>query len=238
MPSNENLAKKMQAYRFKVTITEDRRLDIVLPADFPMGPAEVIVLIDTPTTPQILAIPRHAISPLPNAGCWPFSDFNHWPQHWQARAALEEDENFLQLIAYVALRNPQGELWCYTRNGGDGRLDRRRSCGVGGHVEREDQRDTLLATVNAAARRELSEELGLPPAALPAITPQALIYEGLSTIGRVHIGVLFIAEWEGDIPTPPTHESLINLGFQAPSAIVADAGFEHWSRLVAEFLTQ
>jgi len=83
------------------------------------------------------------------------------PLDWQfrPRAAVEEDEAWLQLIPYVVLRDERGAVWAYARRGGDGRLLGRRSVGVGGHIEESDRRPTLLDTARACARRELAEEL-------------------------------------------------------------------------------
>ncbi|MBI4743169.1 MAG: hypothetical protein HY777_16810, partial [Betaproteobacteria bacterium] len=61
--------------------------------------------------------------------------------------------------------------------------------------------------------------------------------EGHSPIGRVHLGVLFIAGWAAAAPpTPPPGEAPIGIGFLPPPAIAADARFELWSQLAAEFI--
>lgn len=188
--------------------------------------------------PQILAIPRAQSPALPLEGCWAWQDFAALSTPiWRKRAEIEQDESLLQLIPYVLLRNSAGELWCYARSGGDARIDGRWSCGVGGHVESIDQTADLRQTLARTARREMAEELGLPESALPELSPCALIYEGHSAIGRVHLGVLYIADWtDRPPPTPPAHEALTPLGFIPPAAIAADPHFELWSRLTAEFV--
>lgn len=187
----------------------------------------------------ILTIPRRQAPELPLEGCWPGLDFAFFhPPQWRERADIEDDENYLQAIPYVVLQNPAGALWCYARQGGDARLDGRRSCGVGGHVESLDAAPTAGQTLLNAARRELAEELGLDTRQLPPLLPQGLVYEGHSAIGRVHLGILFVANWPGAAPTPPAHEALTSIGFLRPEEIAQDARFECWSHLAAKFISK
>lgn len=188
--------------------------------------------------PHILTIPRTAAPALPFEGCWAWNDFASLPPPlWRERAEVEHDESLLQLIPYVVLRNAAGELWCYARTGGDARLDGRWSCGVGGHVEGIDAAQDIRQTLYKTARREMAEELGIANEVLPPLTTLALIYEGHSPIGRVHLGVLFIADWIATLPpTPPPGEVLTGIGFLPPAAIAAESRFELWSRLTAGFI--
>lgn len=193
--------------------------------------------------PRILALPRAQSPALPLEGCWAWRDFAALPPpRWRERAEIEHDESLLQLIPYVVLRNAAGELWCYARTGGDARIDGRWSCGVGGHVEEIDGGDAasdLRQTLCNTARREMAEELSIATNDLPVPAPCALIYEGHSPIGRVHLGVLFVADWAAaKPPSPPPGEALAALGFLPPAAIVADARFELWSRLAAGFVAE
>jgi predicted NUDIX family phosphoesterase len=187
---------------------------------------------------KILAIPRAQAPALPTQGCWACTDFATFPTPvWSERVDIERDETILQLIPYVVLRNSAGELWCYARKGGDARLDGRWSCGVGGHVEEIDLAADLRQTLTDTARREMLEELGIAADQLPALNTCALIYESHSAIGRVHLGVLFIADWaDRDPPQPPAHEALTTVGFLSPVAIAKNPRFELWSRLTAEFV--
>lgn len=187
--------------------------------------------------PQILAIPHAQTPALPLEGCWAWQDFAAFPAPvWRERAEIEQDESLLQLIPYVVLRNSAGELWCYARSGGDARLDGRWSCGVGGHVEEIDLAADLRQTLAHTARREMLEELGITNDKLPELNACALIYEGHSAIGRVHLGVLYIADWaDRHPPEPPPHEALTPIAFISPGAIADDPRFELWSRLAARF---
>jgi len=212
--------------------------------------------------PPILTLPRTQAPALPESSCWPVPnlDFLH-AAVWQSRATAEHDEAFLQPIPYLLLRNPHGQLWCYQRSGGDARLDGRCSCGVGGHVDLQDAQPPLTktnfdsclhnidkgyrpissinphATLTHALLRELAEELNAGTADLDQLTLQGLIFEGLSAVGRVHLGVLFSANWlPAQPPQPVAGEALRGLGFLDASAIATNTQFELWSRLAAQHM--
>ena len=162
------------------------------------------------------------------------------PLDWQfrPRAAVEEDEAWLQLIPYVVLRDERGAVWAYARRGGDGRLLGRRSVGVGGHIEESDRRPTLLDTARACAQRELAEELAQPEAARLDPHPRGWIHERETAIGRVHLGLVFAAPWTApEPPLPKPGESLAAIGFLPPAAVRADNRFERWSQLAVGLLS-
>lgn len=203
---------------------------------------------------MILTIPRAQAPALPAAACWPVADlgFMH-PPLWRERALVEHDENLLQPVAYGVLLDYQGHAWCYQRAGGDARVEGRLSCGVGGHVDAQDAQPRALAnpgTANAPAPafdsmatlrnawlRELYEELHAGPVHLARMRLHGLVYEGQTAIGRVHLGVVFVAQWCGPTPPqPPEGEALHPLGFVPLADIATDTRFEHWSRLVAQHL--
>lgn len=186
----------------------------------------------TDHTYDILTLPRTAFADLPEQGTWPWTGWPPFEPLWIERATAEQDERYLQFIPYLLLHDALGAVWCYARRGGDRRLLDRRSCGIGGHVERIDERDSLAATLTAALQREAAEELDDKVAGLLADSrPRAWIYEGLSAIGRVHVGLLYTAVWPLAEPPEPREAALESLGFLAPETILADARFELWSRL-------
>lgn len=193
--------------------------------------------------PSILTLPRAQAPALPESGCWAVSDvdFLH-PPLWQSRACVEHDERYLQPITYLLLFNALGQVWCYQRTGGDARLDGRCSVGVGGHVDAADQAGT--ATLTHALLRELGEELqaapGQPagPQHLSQLRLRALVYEGRSAVGRVHLGVVYTAQWlPAQAPQPRAGEKLASLGFQPPAQVANDSRFELWSRLATQHLS-
>lgn len=212
--------------------------------------------------PMILTIPRPQAPALPDTGCWSVTDlgFLH-PPLWQTRADAEHDERTLQPITYLLLHNAQGHVWCYQRVGGDARLDGRCSCGVGGHVDAADAAPepatatapdavatasadfASAATLHRALLRELAEELQTAPGHpageqhIDHLRLRGLIYEGLSAVGRVHLGVLYTAQWlPAAPPQPRAGEKLAGLGFMPLAHVAQDTRFELWSRLAAEHL--
>lgn len=155
---------------------------------------------------------------------------------FRSRAAVEEDEQWLQIIPYVVLRN-QGGIWAYARHGGDGRLLGRRSIGVGGHIEECDEQQTLLETALHCARRELKEELADAKNALIDVEPSGWIHERDTAIGRVHLGLVFVADWKAiEPPAPKPDEPMMSIGFMSPDGVLADDRFERWSHLAVALL--
>ena len=190
--------------------------------------------------------------PLPACGCWPVThlDFMQRPL-WRVRAEVEHDESLLQPIAYLLLLNAAGDAWCYQRAGGDARIDGRWSCGVGGHVDAADSDEAVPnislptlcqpfnpeATLRRALLRELAEELHASANDLQDLHLRGLIYEGITPIGRVHLGVLYTAQWgPAHAPQPRAGEALRAQGFLPLSAIATDTRFELWSQLAAQHL--
>lgn len=199
---------------------------------------------------MILTIPRTQITPLPESGCWSAAELNFLqPLLWQPRAEVEHDEQYVQPIVYLVLLNPSGQAWCYQRKGGDGRLDGRWSCGVGGHVDAADAAHANdvspkaafdpTVTLQNALLREAYEELGVTVVDLPSLQLHGLVYEGLSAIGRVHVGVLYTARWlHATPPMPRADEKLVGQGFMDLAAVACDQRFELWSRLACQFLLE
>ena len=198
---------------------------------------------------MILTIPRTQAPALPEAGCWPTTHLDFLqPSVWHARSNVENDESFLQPIVYLVLQNAQGQAWCYQRTGGDARLEGRRSCGVGGHVDFADSADSkpqdpfdAALTLQTALLRELAEELQISPDEVTQVRRtlelRGLIYEGISPVGRVHLGVLYTAKWpQAELPQPRMGEKLDGLGFLNLATIATDPRFELWSQLAAQYL--
>lgn len=186
---------------------------------------------------HILIFPRSACQSLLVAPHVPWSPVE-LPLHWLQRAEVEEDPAWLQPIPYAVLIDVRDRPWAYRRCGGDHRLLDRRSIGVGGHVDRADDRGALLPTLRAALLRELDEELiGFPRQLANAAPPIAWINEQDSAIGRVHLGLVFAIPWLLDQPPRPRRgEALEGLGFVEQAAVTEAAGYERWSLLAARSL--
>lgn len=69
--------------------------------------------------------------------------------HWLARADAESDPTYKQWIPYVLLRNAQGHLATYARQGGETRLHGCWSLGLGGHINPVDASESWRSRSNA-----------------------------------------------------------------------------------------
>jgi len=110
-----------------------------------------------------------------------------------ARSLAEQDPAWKQIIPYVLFVHA-GRVLHYVRSkkGGESRLHRKGSIGIGGHMN--DQDEGLFALDEAAylegVRREIHEELRLPgPVVHRAV---ALLNDDSNEVGRVHLGVVHV----------------------------------------------
>lgn len=153
---------------------------------------------------EILAVPRTLALPFgPWTGLRPFSSPGEGEREIERldgvaqarpRRELELDPSWKQPIPYaVALYRPDGVpasgtqlFWMDRLSGGsDKRLHGRASFGVGGHISPSD------GGIMAALAREWAEEVATP--SLPAFTPVGLLNDDGDDVGRVHLGIVFIA---------------------------------------------
>lgn len=124
------------------------------------------------------------------------------------RPVLEQDEDFIQPIPYIVVRDGDQYL-AYKRGagGGDARLHSKVSIGFGGHVDLadavvDDQGVVdLRRTMAVACIRELNEELGinLPPLEAGDSIPSWLkwshvISANATPVDKVHIGLVVMIE--------------------------------------------
>ena len=144
-----------------------------------------------------------------------FANIKYAPSGLISRTFAEKDENYLQLIPYVALRNRQTDKYFfYTRGelGGEGRLHGKVSIGIGGHIEEEptpfktDHKDsfkrTHITSLEAVCLegicRELKEELGISDEVMEksladrvrfAFESSKVFYSSQDEVSRVHLGI-------------------------------------------------
>ncbi len=119
----------------------------------------------------------------------------------ERRGDVEEEPALLQPIPYVVVVRSGGEVFSYRRlaGGGERRLHGRVSIGVGGHMNRLFDRDSLTRVVTEEAAREVTEELefrdgaGAPAEPGPARI-LGLINDDTGAVQRVHIGLLAVVE--------------------------------------------
>ena len=142
------------------------------------------------------------------------------------RRELELDPEWKQPIPYaIALYTAEGErqlFWMDRLAGGsDRRLHGRASFGVGGHVGADD--DGILA----ALEREWSEEV--ETAALPRFTPLGLLNDDSDEVGRVHLGIVFLAELFSPEIAVREREKIAGSLVSVNSAVARAGELEGWS---------
>jgi len=142
------------------------------------------------------------------------------------RRELELDPEWKQPIPYaIALYTAEGErqlFWMDRLAGGsDRRLHGRASFGVGGHVGADD------GGILAALEREWSEEV--ETAALPRFTPLGLLNDDSDEVGRVHLGIVFLAELFSPEIAVREREKLAGSLVSVKSAVARAGELEGWS---------
>jgi predicted NUDIX family phosphoesterase len=164
------------------------------------------------------------------------------PAHMQyrARAEMETDPSFKQLIPYVIFcYQPESQplqLFHYTRGKGQGeaRLRSKLSIGIGGHISACDHRDDSQATYLEGMRRELEEEVVLETAYRERVA--GLINDDETDVGKVHLGVVHL--FDVDSPNVKPRESEITeAGFRSVDELLdLRDSMESWSRICIEAL--
>lgn len=141
------------------------------------------------------------------------------------RSTVEGDPAYKQLIPYLVLRD--GERYFLMRRttaGGDARLFDRYSIGIGGHVEPDD--GDLLGGL----RREWREEIAA--GFEPPFVAVGLVNDDTTDVGRVHLGVVFVADVGGRPVAVREREKLVG-GFADPAEVrTVREAMETWSQLV------
>lgn len=148
---------------------------------------------------------------------------------FEPRAAMERDPRFKQVIPYLVLRDRDRYfLMRRTRAGGDERLHDRFSIGVGGHLNPGD------VDLAGGLAREWSEELVAD--FVPEFRLVGLLNDDETEVGRVHLGVVYVADAAGRaVHVRETHKLEGAFAEQAAVRDVYDR-LETWSQLVLDVL--
>jgi predicted NUDIX family phosphoesterase len=148
---------------------------------------------------------------------------------YRPRDEMERDPAFKQVIPYLVVRDgPSYFLMRRTRAGGDERLHERYSIGVGGHLNEGD------GGLEGGLRREWAEEIDA--AFEPEFRVVGLLNDDESDVGRVHVGVVYLAETDGRPVAVREIEKLSGrMATREETAAVVDR-METWSALVFEHL--
>ncbi|MBN1426309.1 NUDIX domain-containing protein [Candidatus Fermentibacteria bacterium] len=153
--------------------------------------------------------------------------------HFASRAEVETDPGYKQIIPYaVLLRGDEMLLFQRLSGGGERRLHRMLSVGVGGHINSGDEgqgEDRLMA----GARRELLEEVSIDHGNMGIV---GFVNDDTNPVGSVHFGVVFRVDVGGASPVsrePSQLDARMHPLQDVLSRFVADPGaFETWSSLV------
>ena len=153
-----------------------------------------------------------------------------------ARSEAEEDPSFKQIIPYIVVTCGDRILH-YRRGSGSGekRLLKKRSVGIGGHMNDEDGAGAHFdaAAYQRALMRELEEELQLPDSFHEGqIKPLALLNDDSNAVGAVHLGVVHQCELLSDDVTAK-EDAIAELGFlTAEELLQRHDELESWSQIV------
>ncbi|SHJ72222.1 Predicted phosphoesterase, NUDIX family [Rubritalea squalenifaciens DSM 18772] len=156
------------------------------------------------------------------------------------RAEAEEDPTHKQLIPYALFRH-NGKIINYMRSksGGEARLHAKRSMGIGGHINPEDEREDHLGmeTYLAGVEREINEELNIQGNYTQKIV--ALLNDDSNEVGKVHLGVVHLFELETDQVTS-NEEAIADLKFNTIEELQGEMheNLESWSQICADILKE
>ena len=160
------------------------------------------------------------------------------PEHtsYRPRGEVEVDPGFKQLIPYVIFRHTDGggrrTVFQYTRGTGqgEGRLHRKHSVGIGGHISAVDaDSDGGRDPYQEGMRRELEEEVEIDTSLTRRCV--GMINDDRTEVGSVHLGIVYIFDVERPAVRPRETE-IIESGFRPVEEILADmTGFESWSEI-------
>ena len=155
----------------------------------PYNAAEMIYCVpDREVRKMKIAEPYHPDPPLPIlAKLMGLASF-------QMRGAVEEDEQWRQLIPYVVTRC-DGRVLMLERlpSQGEARLHNLLSIGVGGHANPSDSINGGRNILENAMWREMKEELNFD--GKPSVKLVGLINFRGDAVARVHLGITYIADF-------------------------------------------
>lgn len=192
----------------------------------------------TPKEEVVLCIPRKAFNSMPQGivigpeaqdmlnGISVESNFAYIP-----RDAAEDDANFKQLIPYILVMCGD-KILTYQRGkrGGEARLHRQFSIGIGGHVHERGEN-----AYRDGALRELAEEIEgyagqvEAPGLLPPMV--AVINDDSNPVGSVHLGIVHVLFVQSE-EVAAKCTSIVDPHFALVGDVRGNAqAYEPWSRL-------
>ena len=185
------------------------------------------------TDERVLVVPRERIMDargwrgIVASGAAAMLDVIATEGRFEPRAAMERDPRFKQVIPYLVLRD-RGRLFLMrrTRAGGDERLHDKLSIGVGGHLNPGD------VDLAGGLAREWAEEIAAD--FVPEFRLVGLLNDDETEVGRVHLGVVYVADADGRAVRIRETRKLEG-AFAEPAAVRAVYDrLETWSQLVLD----
>jgi predicted NUDIX family phosphoesterase len=193
----------------------------------------------SPAAEEVLCVKREDIFP---DGAWHGFVTDGLERHqavirerhfFMARAAVEDDPSYQQIIPYVVFRH--GDLYFLThrlRASSEKRLRKQYSLGVGGHINRGDLEGG--DPIQDGLKREWQEEVvyhGHFDARL-----LGLLNDDSSPVSKVHLGVVFLVD--GDSPDIAIRETdkLAGELLTLDQMRIYYLGMESWSQMVYDRL--
>jgi predicted NUDIX family phosphoesterase len=193
----------------------------------------------TAASEQVLCVKREDIFP---DGAWHGFVSDRLEQHqavirehhfFMARAKVEDDPNYQQIIPYVVFRH--GDLYFLThrlRASSEKRLRKQYSLGVGGHINPGD----LEAgdPIQDGLKREWEEEVIYDGSFEAKLI--GLLNDESSPVSKVHLGVVFLVD--GDTPNIAIRETdkLAGELLTLEEMRIYYLGMESWSQMVYDRL--
>lgn len=158
------------------------------------------------------------------------------------RSRAEADPAYKQLIPYVIMTHG-GKYLSYIRGkrAGETRLVGRRSIGIGGHINPDDDEMPLFDrdfadAYFAAVKREVAEEVSVEADYEDRVV--ALLNDDSTEVGQVHLGI--VHHWTLESAKVSKREQMITqMAFMSPAELQAVRdSLETWSRLCLDHLDE
>ena len=155
---------------------------------------------------------------------------------WQPRDAAEKSDDSMQAIPCAYIQDDHGRFHVMRRipsNRPD--LNAKLSLVIGGHVDYGDRNGTFENTLMRCLLRELDEEVGIIPSALPV--PAGMIIDGSSIASSRHVG--FVHRTIANSISMQAEEEFICHGEYATQHVAGEQlvslseDMDPWSRILA-----
>jgi predicted NUDIX family phosphoesterase len=184
---------------------------------------------------QVLVVPRDRIMGVRawrgvlESGAEPYLDLIAAEGRFEPRSQMELDPRFKQVIPYLVLSDgARIFLMRRTRAGGDERLHDRFSIGVGGHLNPGD------VDLGGGLAREWAEEIEAD--FIPEFRFLGLLNDDETEVGKVHLGVVYVAD-TGGRPVAVRELEKLEGRFADPAEVLAVYDrMESWSQLVFDVI--